>query len=170
MFKTTCLDNNGNTIYSMTQYDIGQKLNFELPNIRLINAPEIHFCNTYSPKELPVQSTINGQIISAPVPTELIIQPHPIIAHVYTTDNTDSSSKRAIAYIKIPMNKRKPSGDYDNADDVVLAYIADKTTEVNNLNNQIESLDIDTKISQMSALINEYNNLVASLEDAKVYL
>lgn len=43
MFKTTCLDNNGNTIYSMTQYDIGQKLNFELPNIRLTNAPEIHF-------------------------------------------------------------------------------------------------------------------------------
>lgn len=68
------------------------------------------------------------------------------------------------------MNKRKPSGDYDNADDVVLAYIADKTTEVNNLNNQIESLDIDTKISQMSALINEYNNLVASLEDAELYL
>lgn len=170
MFKTTCLDNNGNTVYSMTQYDIGQKLIIELPNLTLSSAPEIHFCNTLSVEANIVQSTMSNQIISAPIPTELLIQPHPILAYVYSVDNTDASCQKTIAFIKIPINKRKPPNDYDNSNDIILGYINDKTMEINDLVEKIEAFDLNTKISQMDTLIIQYNNMIASLDEAKMYL
>lgn len=170
MFKTTCLDESGNTVYSMTQWDIGQKLIVELPNLTLSSDPEIHFCNTLSSKTYIVQSTLSNQIISAPIPTELLIQPHPILAYVYSSDDNDISSQKTIAFIKIPINKRKAPSDYDNSEDIILVYINDKTIEINNLVNKIEEFDLNTKINQMNTLIIQYNDMIASLDEAKIYL
>lgn len=120
MFETTCLDENGNTVYSMTQYDTGQKLILELSNITFSSAPEIHFCNRLSKQSLPVQSTLSNNQIIANIPNILLEQPYPLIAYVCATEANNTSCKKTVSCIKIPINKRIPPSEYNSSQDDII--------------------------------------------------
>lgn len=170
MFETTCLDENGNTVYSMTQWDINQNLIIDVSNLSITTAPKVHFCNEKSIEALPVESTLSNNKVTAPIPITLLKEPYPIIAYIYVANAGASSTQKTVACVKIPMNKRVRPGNYIYSDDVELIYLNDKISEVNTIVTKIESFNIDTKISQMNSLITQYNSMIASFNDAKTYL
>ena len=153
MFETTCLDENGNPIYSMTQWDINQNLIIDVSNLSITTAPKVHFCNKKSVEALPVESTLSDNKLTASIPTTLLKEPYPIIAYIYVSSSSDSSSQKTVACVKIPMNKRVRPGDYIYSDDVELIYLNDKISEVNTIVTKIESFDLDMKISQIKDFI-----------------
>lgn len=170
MLKTTCLDKDGNTIYHLTQWDVNQSLRIDMEDYIVGSSAKVHFCNKNSEKALVVSATVSNNIVSANIPNELLREPYPLIAYIYMTDSENTTSKKTVAFIKIPVRERLQPNDYDYSDSIDVIYLDDKIDEVNLIIDDINGLDIETKIAQVQSLLTQYGNMVATLDEVKGYI
>lgn len=89
------------------QWDLNHTI--EIKGLTMDYAPTIHFCNKKSETALVVQSELNNGLITAPVPNELLQEPHSIIAYVHTYDENNA---KTVEIINIPLIRRPKPDDY----------------------------------------------------------
>lgn len=132
MFDVICLDNKGNPITRLTQWDVDQTLliNLDSFNFKINNTLKVHFCNKESKNALVVESTIENNELSVHIPNELLRVPYKIVAYLYFDGKT-------ICTIEIPVKKRKKPSNYIYSDDLHLITIEDL---INNLNSEIKQI------------------------------
>lgn len=110
MFEIDCLDSYGNPIEHYTQWDVDQTMKIILNGCKegyLAIPPEVHFANAKSKEALVVNSTVQGNdTIVVDVPDALLEEEYPLLVYVYLSDRNDASSKKTIATIEIPIDKR----------------------------------------------------------------
>lgn len=110
MFEIDCLDSYGNPIEHYTQWDVDQTMKIILNGCKegyLAIPPEVHFANAKSKEALVVNSTVQGNdTIVVDVPDALLEDEYPLLVYVYLADKNDASSKKTIATIEIPIDKR----------------------------------------------------------------
>ena len=136
MFNVICLDQNGDVISELTQWDINQSIVIE--DSGLTTAPHFHFCNKNSREALVVASTLKDNKIIVKIPNLLLQEPYPIIAYIY--DYSDISSGKSIQRIKIPIISRVKPSDYEYVENID-RITADKVMgDIVDLKDKVKSL------------------------------
>lgn len=135
MIGSYLLDEDGNIVKHLYQWDINQKLIVETDNITI--APKIHFCNKNSEKALVVKSTISDNKIIADIPNSLLREPYTITAYIYLENN---ESAKTINAINIVLRKRPQPNDYIYVDDVNVIYLTDVLLKVEDLKGELDIL------------------------------
>ena len=129
MISPFLLDENGNIVHSLTQWDTNQKLIVTTDGAVTI-APKIHFCNTKSEKALVVQSIISDNKIIADIPNILLEEPYRIAAYIYTKTDISNNSWKTIEVINIPVRKRPKPNDYVYVENVKVVQLSELIKEV----------------------------------------
>lgn len=163
MLNAICLDQYGNTITHLTQWDFNQKLIIELEDYNLENAPMIHFCNKNSEKALAVQSTIEDKKIIADIPNILLKEPYRIIAYLYLYSN---DSGKTIKTIDIPIRERIQPDDYEYEDNVEVILLSELIQEVKNLNSDITDAEEERNSNEEIRIANE--NIRKATENVRI--
>lgn len=132
MIGSYLLDENGNIVKNLYQWDVNQKLIIETHDITI--APKIHFCNKNSEKALVVKSTLSDNKIIANIPNILLQEPYNVIAYIYLENN---GSGKTVRTIEITLRKRVKPDNYEYVDNVEVVYLADLIRSVESLKNQI---------------------------------
>lgn len=136
MLDAICLDQYGNTIYHLTQWDYNQKLIVDIDgfNFNDVSAPVVHFCNRNSDNALSVQSIIQNEKIVVDIPNILLKEPYQITAYLYLIDN---NSGKTIYTIEIPVRKRLKPSDYEYEDNVEVILLTDLIQQVKELDKNV---------------------------------
>lgn len=163
MLNAVCLDQYGNTITHLTQWDFNQKLIIELENYNLENAPMIHFCNKNSEKALAVQSTIEDEKIIADIPNILLKEPYRIIAYLYLYSN---DSGKTIKTIDIPVRERVQPDDYEYEDNVEVVLLSELIQKVKDLNSDITDAEEERNSNEEIRIANE--NIRKATENVRI--
>ena len=109
-----CFNCYGNyTTDSVYQWDLNHTLH--ITGLTVNNAPTIHFTNKKRDTAIVVQSKIVDDVITAPVPNELLQEPYNVIAYVHTYDDNHA---KTIETINIPVRPRAKPDDYQFTDNV----------------------------------------------------
>lgn len=151
MIGSYLLDENGNIVKNLYQWDVNQKLIIEAYNIA--TAPKIHFCNKNSEQALVVSSTISDNKIVANIPNILLREPYNILAYVYLENN---DSGKTVKVIEIKLRKRVKPDDYEYVDNVEAIYLTDLIRLVETLNTNMKSAE-SLRESNTTQAINNLN-------------
>lgn len=166
MFESFCLDEYGNTIYNLTQWDINQKLIVDVENYILDTAPMVHFCNKNYDKTLDVQSTLSDNKIVADIPNILLKEPLTITAYIYLMSN---QSGKTVKVIEIPVRQRPQPSDYEYEDNVDIITITQLIQEVNALKVTVEASEKVREENEQTRINNEIlreQNVNLAIENA----
>lgn len=161
MYEVPCLDQFGNTISNLFQWDVDQKINIVVegsPDGYLKNAPEVHFSNIGRKDALIVRSTVkNNSIITASVPNILLQDAYPLLVYVYLTDKTDVSSQKTILYSEIPVRKRPKPSDHLYVENITRIKAEDIKREIEKSTNDARTNAINSINSTKDAAIASVN-------------
>lgn len=92
---------------SVFQWDLNHTI--AISGVDTSKAIAIHFCNKKSTEAIVVPTTIDGDVVTAPIPNILLQEPHNVIAYLHITDSALDEAK-TIEIIHIPVIARiKPS-------------------------------------------------------------
>lgn len=137
MINPILLDEDGNSIFRLTQWDKNQKLILDIDvdvgdtlNTE-ITSPYVHYCNIKSTEAINVLSTIDfeNKKLIADIPNELLQEPYNIIAYIYMADNDNTNSQKTVVAIKIPVKPRVKPSDYqyvNNSPTIDIVQLATK--------------------------------------------
>lgn len=101
------------TTDTVFQWDLNHIL--EIRGLTVDHAPTVHFCNRKSETAIVVQSEIDGDAITAPVPNQLLQEPYNIIAYVHTYDENHA---KTVEIVNIPLTKRVKPDDYQFTENI----------------------------------------------------
>lgn len=154
MLDAICLDQYGNTIYHLTQWDYNQKLIVDINGFNFddVPAPVVHFCNINSSNALSVQSTIQENKIVADIPNILLKEPYQITAYLYLIDN---NSGKTVYTIEIPVRKRLKPSDYEYEDNIEVILLTDLIQQVKELNENITNAENDRNSNEQIRISSE---------------
>lgn len=154
MLDAICLDQYGNTIYHLTQWDYNQKLIVDINGFDFsdIPAPIVHFCNINSNDALSVQSIIQENKIVADIPNILLKEPYQITAYLYLMDN---NSGKTIYTIEIPVRKRPKPSDYEYEDNVEVVLLSELIQQVKELNENVTNAENERNSNEQIRISSE---------------
>ena len=150
MFNCSCLDIHGNTINSLTQWDLNQTIYIEEHGFS--TAPEIHFCNKNSEKALMVMSSIEDGLLKVDVPNQLLIEPYTITLYVYLTEG---ESKRTVEYTQIPVRPRPMPDSFEYEDNVNIVDVNEVVEEIRALNAAMSQAEEERVVAELARIENE---------------
>ena len=143
MFNVTCLDEYGDVVTSLYQWDYNQTLYIE--DHGFTTPPQFHFCNQNSDKALLVPSKIDdNNVMTVSIPNILLTEPYNIMAYVYLSDD---DSGKTVEIINLPVRPRLIPSNFE--------YI--ENTYV---------VDVEALAKEMRELLNAYNS-AEELRDRK---
>ena len=96
---------------SVYQWDLNHTL--AISGADTSKAIAIHFCNKKSTEAIVVPTTIDGDVVTAPIPNLLLQEPHNVIAYLHTTSNDES---KTVEIINIPVIARVKPSEYEFID------------------------------------------------------
>ena len=178
MVHTTCLDDYGNTVHWLTQWDINQRLivQTEINKIDMTNPIVVYFCNKNTDKAWKVTATIsktgteNMWSIVANIPNKFLEEDTPILAYIYLSDYYRPESKKTILFIKIPVRKRQQPNDLPCSSDIEVIELNDKIEEIENIIKEIDNLNLECKILQLQFVLERFKMYIATIEETKEYI
>lgn len=157
MFDITCLDRYGDTIQTLTQWDINQSIYIE--DSGFTNPPQFHFCNKNTEKALVVQSTLNSDgVLVVPVPNLLITEPYTISMYVYLFED---NAGKTIETIQIPVRQRPQPDDFEFEDNTEIINLSNIAAEMKALNDQIAIAELDRVQKETIRIHNEDARIAA---------
>lgn len=96
---------------SVYQWDLNHTI--AISGVDTSKAIALHFCNKKSTEAIVVPTTIDGDVVTAPIPNVLLQEPHNVIAYLHTTSNDES---KTIEIIHIPVIARVKPSEYEFTD------------------------------------------------------
>lgn len=156
MHEINCYDSYGNTINYLTQWDYNRQISMYIDNFDLTYAPEVHFCNQRSTEALVVQSSVDGNKITAEIPNILLQEHLTLCAYVYLSDANNASSQKTILSVNIPVRYRPKPSEYTYIENISKITAA-----------QIQE-DVYNRLKDNLLMINSIEQSVKSDEDGGV--
>lgn len=95
---------------SVYQWDLNHTL--AISGADTSKAIAIHFCNKKSTEAIVVPTTIDGDVVTAPIPNILLQEPHNVIAYLHITDSILNEAK-TVETINIPVIARVKPSEYE---------------------------------------------------------
>ena len=133
-----CFNCYGNyTTDSVYQWDLNHTL--QITGISVTNAPTVHFTNKKRDTAIVVQSKIVDDVITAPVPNELLQEPYNVIAYVHTYDDNHA---KTIETVNIPVRPRAKPDDYQFTDNVDVMNFERLEADWSNYKEEIRNLAV----------------------------
>ena len=126
MIKITPVDDNGDVVDALFQWDKG--INLNLTHDLIAQAYNVHFANTQSTSAYVVESSYSDGILTATIPDILLRASYPILGYVYIED--DSGLGRATLYFKIQVEARAQPADYTYSDSSEYILIEDALEQI----------------------------------------
>ena len=133
-----CLDKNGDTIYTLYQWDKNQTIYVD--GIDINTAPCIHFQNKTTKAPVVVTSTITNGMISVLIPNELLNMPHTIEGYIYVQENNRAKS---VGVIKLPIRERQQPSDTEYVDTLNVVSLQEVNKEIDQLTAELNGLLIE---------------------------
>lgn len=161
--KAYCLDENGDIVYSLTQWDYNQKLIVDCGSFTFSTAPSVQFCNCQSTKALCVDSTITDNQIVADIPNILLQSPLKIIAYIVATSG---DALKTVYTVEIPVHKRVKPDSYTYSDNTELVELKEIASSLQTLESTI-SANEQIRISQETVRQENNEKLLETIEEAK---
>lgn len=154
MLDAICLDQYGNTINHLTQWDYNQKLIVDINGFDFsdVPAPVVHFCNINSSNTLVVQSIIQENKIVVDIPNILLIEPYQITAYLYLINN---DSGKTIYTIEIPVRKRPKPSDYEYEENIEVVLLSELIQQVKELNENVTNAENERNSNEQIRISNE---------------
>lgn len=109
MNRITFTDENNNPIEELTQWNVNNTL--YIHGLELSEPPFVHFANRKSETALPVESTIEGDAIVAPIPNILLQQDLQLLVYIYEYAKDTYVGKTTHIY-EIPIRSKIRPDDY----------------------------------------------------------
>lgn len=107
MQEITVYDINGDVLRNLVQWDINIKICIKEPAID--KAYKVHFFNLKSSEALVVESEFSNGVLSAIIPTILLMEPYPITGYIYFEKNNEHKSVYCFTF---SMRKRPKPANY----------------------------------------------------------
>lgn len=156
-----CFNCYGNyTTDSVYQWDLNHTL--QITGISVTNAPTVHFTNKKRETAIVVQSKLEDDVISVPVPNEIVQDPYNIVAYVHIYDNNHA---KTIETVNIPLKKRAKPDDYQFIDNVDVMNFERLEKDMTDVKQDILDFEIEMNTTlqlcrdAVSALQLEYRNM-----------
>lgn len=110
------------TVYGLTQWDKGRKLQITLPSLPA--SFEVHFANKRAEIAYVVKGTASGGVATVSVPNIVLMNSADVVAWVY--DSQSDATGETIATINLPLARRTKPADYYYTEDELVAvdYVA----------------------------------------------
>lgn len=157
MFNVTCLDKHGDTIQTLTQWDINQVIYIE--DSGFDTPPQFHFCNKNSEKAFVVQSTMDDNgVLAVIIPNQLIVEPYTIFMYVYIKDE---ESGKTVETIQIPVRSRPQPADFVFEGNTEVIQITEFAEELKALINQASASESDRVQRETIRIQNENKRITA---------
>ena len=121
-----CVDRYGDTVRSLTQWDLDQVLYIYDTNFPV--APEFHYSNQNTNKALVVQSHYDNGVLDCVVPNQLMIEPYPITCYLYIPETNKGGT--VVGMFKIPVRPRPQPDDFEYEDNVDVVNIKILAAEI----------------------------------------
>ena len=148
-----CLDKNGDTIYTLYQWDKNQTIYVD--GIDVNTAPYIHFQNRNTKSPTVVESTITDGMISVLIPNELLDMPFTIEGYIYVQE---SNMAKSIGMIQLPVRERQQPSDTEYVETLNLISLQELNKEIDRL-----TVEVNVLSEQMVANNLPYNNATSGL-------
>lgn len=109
MSRTVVLDEYGNCINQLTQWDLNRSI--VINDFEYDANPIFHFCNRSSTEALVVESNLNDKKVISKIPNELLESTNTILVYICLCDN-EKNIVDTIDYFELPVRKRPKPKDY----------------------------------------------------------
>lgn len=133
MFEISCLDQYGNTISSLTQWDVNQTIYIENWEY---DAPTFHFCNKKSTSSFNVTGELINGGVKADIPNVLLTEALPIIAYIYVYEN---DSAKTMYVVRIPVRAKPKPQEYEYEDNITPVNLAQLDARITSLVNSVNT-------------------------------
>ena len=164
MFNVTCLDEYGDVVTSLYQWDYNQTLYIE--DHGFTTPPQFHFCNQNSDKALLVPSKIDdNNVMTVSIPNILLTEPYNIMAYVYLSDD---DSGKTVEIINLPVRPRLIPSNFEYIENtyvVDVEALAKEMRELLNAYNSAEELRVQAesvRISNENARVSNENSRISA--------
>lgn len=153
MSRTVVLDEYGNCINQLTQWDLNRSI--VINDFEYDANPIFHFCNRSSTEALVVESNLNDKKVISKIPNELLESTNTILVYICLCDN-EKNIVDTIDYFELPVRKRPKPKDYMYVQNIEYIRISD-------LKNQLDEF---LKISEQSfkKIEDDFNSKKAEID------
>ncbi len=187
MFEVMCLDEFGNSLDHLTQWDYNQTLIVSGDGLDLNNIAEVHFFNKNSKQAIATEASTSGGNLTAFIPNSLLTQPYTIYAHLWvredwdnpnasqsganaSIDNSENSKGKSRYTIALPVKARPQPSNYVYIEDAfVIKLTSDITTFISRFNGFYEN-DYASTLRRISVLETDLDTLETRVSDISTNL
>ena len=116
MIKIVPVDNSGNAVTQLAQWDRG--VTICLSHELISEAHPVHFQNARTAEAIVMESTYEDEVLSVKVPDVLLERAYPITGFVFVSENDDSGRSLLIFEIQVSPRQKPADTVYENTQEL----------------------------------------------------